>query len=118
MKIETANKILKKQAEFLGWSVPELMMDIKKYNFILYSEKVIKAYEVVRTPKKKHDGTDDRYVKVTFLIDSDYGDSFNIFKDIIQSNKIKEVRSAAALKSVAKSELDETTFNKISGKFK
>jgi len=130
MKIETANKILKKQAEFLGWSVPELMMDIKKYNFIVYSEKVIKAYEVVqyirdvnalssalRTPKKKHDGTDDRYVKVTFLIDSDYGDSFNIFKDIIQSNKIKEVRSAAALKSVAKSELDETTFNKISGTF-
>jgi len=72
----------------------------------------------LRTPKKKHDGTNARYVKVTFLIDSDYKGSFNIFKDIIQSNKIKEVRSDDALKSVAKSELDEPTFNKISGKFK
>jgi hypothetical protein len=50
MKIETANKVLKKQAEFFGWSVPELMMDIRSMEnpFILYSEKVIKAYEVVQ----------------------------------------------------------------------
>ena len=54
MKIETSNKILKKQAEFIGWSVPELMMDIKKYHFILYSEKVIKAYEVVQYPRENN----------------------------------------------------------------
>jgi len=54
LKIETAKKVLEKEAEFLGWSVPELMMDIKKYNFILYSEKVIKAYEVVQYSRENN----------------------------------------------------------------
>ena len=38
MKIETAKKVLEKQAEFFGWSVYDLMM---------YSKKVVEAYEVL-----------------------------------------------------------------------
>ena len=55
LKIETAKKILEIQAEFLGWSVPELMMDIKgmknqdslKNPLMMYSKKVVEAYEIL-----------------------------------------------------------------------
>jgi hypothetical protein len=49
LKIETAKKILEKQAEFFGWSVYDLMMDIKgmKNPLMMYSKKVVEAYEVL-----------------------------------------------------------------------
>ena len=49
MKIETARKVLKKEADFVGWSVPELMIDIKgmKNPLMMYSKKVVEAYEVL-----------------------------------------------------------------------
>jgi len=49
LKIETARKVLKKEADFVGWSVPELMMDIKgmKNPLMMYSKKVVEAYEVL-----------------------------------------------------------------------
>jgi len=49
LKIETAKKVLEKEAEFLGWSVYDLMMDIKgmKNPLMMYSKKVVEAYEVL-----------------------------------------------------------------------
>ena len=57
MKIETAKKILEIQAEFFGWSVYDLMMDIKgmKNPLMMYSKKVVEAYEILSWDRYEND---------------------------------------------------------------
>ena len=45
MKIETAIGILNKEREFLGLGFLELLQDIQKYGKMIYSERVIEAFE-------------------------------------------------------------------------
>ena len=44
MKIETAIKILNKEREFLGMGFLDLLFDIQKEGRMVYSQKVIEAY--------------------------------------------------------------------------
>ena len=46
MKLETAIKTLRKQADWLGISSQELLADIEKYGKILYPALVVEAYSV------------------------------------------------------------------------
>jgi hypothetical protein len=46
MKIETAITQLKKEQEFLGLGLLELLQDIQKYGRMVYSEKTMQAYQV------------------------------------------------------------------------
>ena len=46
MKLETAIKTLRKQADWLGISAPELSTDIEKHGRMLYPELVVEAYSV------------------------------------------------------------------------
>ena len=48
MKLETAIKQIKKEAEFVGWNVPDIVRDIAKYGRMLYSERTMEAYRVVQ----------------------------------------------------------------------
>ncbi len=45
MKIETAINILEKERQFLGMGFLELLQDIQKDGRMVYSEKVMEAYE-------------------------------------------------------------------------
>jgi len=45
MKIETAIGILNKEREFLGLGFLELLQDIQKYGKMIYSERVMEAFE-------------------------------------------------------------------------
>ena len=45
MKIETAINILEKERQFLGLGFLELLQDIQKDGRMVYSEKVMEAYE-------------------------------------------------------------------------
>ena len=46
MKIETAITQLKKEQEFLGLGLLELLQDIQKDGRMVYSEKTMQAYQV------------------------------------------------------------------------
>ena len=45
MKIETAIGILNKEREFLGMGFLDLLQDIQKYGKMVYSERVMEAFE-------------------------------------------------------------------------
>lgn len=45
MKIETAINILEKERNFLGMGFLELLKDIQKHGRMIYSERVIEAFE-------------------------------------------------------------------------
>lgn len=45
MKIETAIKILNKEREFLGMGFLDLLFDIQKQGRMVYSQKVMEAYD-------------------------------------------------------------------------
>ena len=45
MKIETAIGILNKEREFLGMGFLDLLQDIQKYGNMVYSERVMEAFE-------------------------------------------------------------------------
>ena len=45
MKIETAINVLNKEREFLGLGFLELLQDIQKYGKMVYSERVMEAFE-------------------------------------------------------------------------
>lgn len=45
MKLETAKKVLLKECEFLGINLTVLLDDIQKYGRILFSDKVVEAFE-------------------------------------------------------------------------
>jgi hypothetical protein len=47
MKLETAYKLIDKQAEFLGMTRKEVMEDIYEHGKMLYNEKTVEALEVV-----------------------------------------------------------------------
>ena len=47
MKLETAYKLIDKQAEFLGMTRKEVMENIYKHGKMLYNEKTVEALEVV-----------------------------------------------------------------------
>lgn len=47
MKTETAIKIISKEAEFLGMPFLETLIDIKKNGRMMYSEKVVEAFNIV-----------------------------------------------------------------------
>ena len=48
MKLETAIKQLKKEAEFVGWTAPDIVRDIAKHGRRMYSERTMEAYYVVQ----------------------------------------------------------------------
>jgi hypothetical protein len=48
MKLETAIKQMKKEADFVGWTVPDIVRDIAKYGRMLYSERTMEAYRVIQ----------------------------------------------------------------------
>ena len=45
MKIETAIGILNKEREFLGMGFLDLLQDIQKYGKMIYSERVMEAFD-------------------------------------------------------------------------
>jgi hypothetical protein len=45
MKIETAIGILEKERDFLGLGMLELLQDIQKHGRMIYSERVIEAFD-------------------------------------------------------------------------
>jgi len=45
MKIETAIKVLEQERQFLGMGFLEVLQDIQKHGKMIYSEKVVQAYE-------------------------------------------------------------------------
>ena len=48
MKLETAIKQLKKEADFVGWTTPEIVLDIARHGRMLYSERTMEAFRVVQ----------------------------------------------------------------------
>lgn len=48
MKLETAIKQIKKEAEFVGWTAPDIVRDIARYGRQLYSERTMEAYHIVQ----------------------------------------------------------------------
>lgn len=48
MKLETAIKQLKKEADFVGWTAPEIVLDIARHGRMLYSERTMEAFRVVQ----------------------------------------------------------------------
>ena len=45
MKIETAISVLEKERQFLGMGMLELLQDIQKHGRMIYSERVMEAFE-------------------------------------------------------------------------
>ena len=45
MKIETAIGVLEKERQFLGMGMLELLQDIQKHGRMIYSERVMEAFE-------------------------------------------------------------------------
>ena len=56
MKLETAIKQIKKEAEFIGWTAPDIVRDIAKHGPMLYSERTMEAFRVVQAkwPIREH----------------------------------------------------------------
>ena len=52
MKLETAIKTLRKQADWSGISSQELLVDIEKYGRRLYPESVVEAFNVYTIDQK------------------------------------------------------------------
>lgn len=48
MKLETAIRQLKKEADFVGWTAPEIVRDIARHGRMLYSERTMQAFRVVQ----------------------------------------------------------------------
>jgi hypothetical protein len=48
MKLATAIKQLKKEADFVGWTAPDIVRDIARHGRMLYSERTMEAYRVVQ----------------------------------------------------------------------
>jgi hypothetical protein len=48
MKLETAIQQLKREAEFVGWTAPEIVQDIARHGRMLYSERTMQAFQVVQ----------------------------------------------------------------------
>jgi len=48
MKIETSIKVLEKERNWLGISMSELLKDIEKNGKMVYSEKVVEAFQIYR----------------------------------------------------------------------
>ena len=48
MKLETAIKQIKKEAEFVGWTAPDIVRDIAKHGRMLYSERTMIAFHVIQ----------------------------------------------------------------------
>jgi len=46
MKIDTACKIIEKEAKFLGISHDLVLLEVKKYGILMFSEKVVEACKV------------------------------------------------------------------------
>lgn len=49
MKLETAMKVLKKESEWLGMKMPDLLEDIANNRYMIYSARVVEAYDVYIT---------------------------------------------------------------------
>jgi hypothetical protein len=47
MKNTTAYNIIQKEADFLGKSFFDTLVDIKKYRRMIYSPKVVEAFDIV-----------------------------------------------------------------------
>ena len=47
MKLSTAIKLVEKEAYWLGCSVKEVIVEVKKYGKKVYSEKIVEAVEVI-----------------------------------------------------------------------
>jgi len=47
MKNSTAYNIIQKEADFLGKSFFDTLVDIKKYRRMIYSPKVVEAFDIV-----------------------------------------------------------------------
>ena len=82
-------------------------------------DSTVRDVDALRTTvkKKKFSDTDTRYVKVTLTINSNYEESFELLKSIIQSDKVKRVQAEKAFRAVANEVLDEKSFNQIAKKF-
>ncbi len=82
-------------------------------------DSTVRDVDALRTTvkKKKYSDTDSRYVKVTLTINSNYEESFELLKSIIQSDKVKRVQAEKAFRAVANEVLDEKSFNQIAKKF-
>ena len=48
MKLETAIKQIKKEAEFVGWTAPDIIRDIARHGRMLYSERTMIAFHVIQ----------------------------------------------------------------------
>lgn len=48
MKLETAIRQLKKEADFVGWTAPEIVRDIARHGRMLYSERTMQAFRVIQ----------------------------------------------------------------------
>jgi hypothetical protein len=53
MKQETAYKVIQDEANFLGKSFFETLVDIKKWGTQMYSERVVEAFEIVFSDGQK-----------------------------------------------------------------
>lgn len=53
MKIATAIGVLEKEREFLGLGMLELLQDIQKNGKMIYSERVMEAFEVFMIDARK-----------------------------------------------------------------
>jgi hypothetical protein len=53
MKQETAYKVIQDEADFLGKSFFETLVDIKKWETQMYSERVVEAFEIVFSDGQK-----------------------------------------------------------------
>ena len=86
----------------------------------LSQDSTVRDVDALRTTVKKNkrfSDTNSRYVKVTLTVNSSFEGTFDLLKDIIQSDKIKRVQAEKALKAVATEVLDEKSFNQIAKKF-
>ena len=48
MKIETSVKVLEKERKWLGIGMFELLLDIEKNGKMVYSERVVEAFQIYR----------------------------------------------------------------------
>lgn len=53
MKLTTAINVLEKERQFLGLGMLELLQDIQKHGRMIYSEKVMEAFDVFMIDARK-----------------------------------------------------------------
>ncbi len=53
MKMTTAINVLEKERQFLGLGMLELLQDIQKHGRMIYSEKVMEAFDVFMVDARK-----------------------------------------------------------------